>query len=88
MSEIEKIVEKYYSYRKEVNELEKKVQKYKEKLEGYMNGQEINNFDTDKYSVSRVNSSMTTVSKKDLPEDIWTRYCKRCKFYKYYIKEK
>ena len=85
---IEKTLEKWHKYKAELSELEKKVQRYKDKVEKHMNNEQTNNLSTNNFSVSRVNCSKTTVSKKEVPEEIWNKYCKRSKYRMYTLKQK
>lgn len=86
--EIERILEKWDKYKKELSEIEKKVQKYKEQVEAYMNVESTNSLDTKNYYLTRINCSKSTVSKKDVPEDIWNKYSKRSKYWMYTLKKK
>ena len=85
---IEKILEKWHKYKGELAELEKKVQRYKDKVEKYMNTEQTNNLTSTNFLVSRVSFSKTTVSKKDVPDEIWNKYCKRSKYWMYTLKQK
>jgi DNA-directed RNA polymerase subunit N (RpoN/RPB10) len=86
--DIDKIAEKWNKYKKEITELEKKVQKYRDQIEREMNEQHINLLETDNYTISRIGCSKTTVSKKDMPEDIWDKYCKKSRYFMYNVKLK
>jgi len=89
MSEdLDKILEKWDKYKKELSEIEKKVQKYKELVEKYMNEETVNSLETKNYTVSRINCSKSTVSKKDVPEEIWNKYERRSKYWMYTLKHK
>jgi hypothetical protein len=85
---IEKILEKWHKYKGELAELEKKVQRYKDKVEKYMNSEQTNNLSSTNFLVSRVSCSKTTVSKKDVPDEVWNKYCKRSKYWMYTLKQK
>ncbi len=85
---IEKTVEKWYKYKGELAELEKKVQRYKDKVEKYMNSDETNNLNLNNFIISRSSCIKTTVSKKEVPEEIWNKYCKKSKYWMYSVKTK
>lgn len=86
--DIDKLAEKWNRCKREIADLEKKMKRYRDKIEEEMNDQSVNHLDTNKYYISRISCSKTTMTKKDVPEDIWDKYCKRCKYYMYNIKEK
>ena len=54
----------------------------------YINHSENPNLDLNNFLISRVNCSKTTVSKKDVPDEIWNKYCKRSKYWMYSLKQK
>ena len=86
-TEIEKIAEKWFKYKQELSEIEKKVQKYKELLEGEMNNQGVNYLSTKKFEISRISCSKNTISKKDVPKEVWDSYSKKSKYFMYSLKE-
>jgi hypothetical protein len=85
--EIEKITEKWFRYKQELSEIEKKVQKYKELLEEEMNKQGVNYLTTKRFEISRISCSKNTISKKDVPKEVWDAYSKRSKYFMYSLKE-
>jgi hypothetical protein len=86
--DLDKIAEKYYKYKLELAEIEKKVQKYRGKIERILNDSGSDDIQTKIFSISRVGCSKRTVSQKDLPKEIWDKYSKSSKYYMYYVKEK
>ena len=53
-----------------------------------MNNNEQNNISSTDYVLKRSQITRSTVSKKDLPKDIWSKYSKESTFPIYYLKQK
>lgn len=60
----------------------------KEKIGSLMEKRQIKSLRCEEYTVGRVNRSRETVSKKDLPPDIWNKYCKRSEYSYLALKKK
>ena len=73
--DIENLLNKWYSAKQEISQLEKKIE----------NTDEIA---SDNYILKRKELNRTTIGKKDLPEDIWDRYSKELFYNAFYISKK
>lgn len=75
---------KFIETKNKLSELEKRHEKYRRLIEEYMNKNEISNIshniDDISYNIKKTLSSRQTLSKKDVPQDIWNRYCKTSSF--------
>jgi hypothetical protein len=88
MSDIEKDIEKYIHIKEELSLLEKKAEKYKERIDKYMNDNNILKIDNNKSFVSRRLTSRNTISKQNVPKDIFEKYSTKTSYYVYNFKKK
>jgi hypothetical protein len=86
--DINNLLDKWYEAKQEISSLEKKIEKYKLYVEDIMNKRNIDVLSSDKITVQRKEQNRTTISKKDLPSDIWDRYCKELFYNVFYISKK
>jgi hypothetical protein len=86
--DIDKDIEKYISIKKELSILEKRSEKYKEKIENYMNENNLLKIDNNKSFVSRTLASRNTISKQNVPKDIFDKYSTKTSYYVYNFKKK
>jgi len=86
--DINNLLDKWYEAKQEISSLEKKIEKYKMYIEDIMNKRNIDVLSSDKITVQRKEQNRTTISKKDLPSDIWDRYCKELFYNVFYISKK
>jgi hypothetical protein len=86
--DINSLLDKWYEAKQEISSLEKKIEKYKMYVEDIMNKRNIDILSSDKIIVQRKEQNRTTISKKDLPSDIWDRYCKELFYNVFYISKK
>ena len=86
--DIENLLNKWYSAKQELSQLEKKIEKYKVLAENLMNKENTDEISSDNYILKRKELNRTTIGKKDLPEDIWDRYSKELFYNAFYISKK
>jgi len=86
--DIENLLNKWYSAKQELSQLEKKIEKYKVLAENLMNKENTDEIASDNYILKRKELNRTTIGKKDLPEDIWDRYSKELFYNAFYISKK
>ena len=86
--DIENLLNKWYSAKQELSQLEKKIEKYKVLAENLMNKENTDEISSDNYILKRKELNRTTIGKKDLPEDIWERYSKELFYNAFYISKK
>ena len=84
-NDIEEILDNWYKAKQEISLLEKKCERYKKCSEKIMNNFDKNNLITTKYNLKKINISRSTISKNDLPIDIWNKYSKSSSFTSYYL---
>ena len=86
--DINEILETWYNTKEEISKLEKKCEKYKRYCEKVMNSEDKNTLSSDDYNLKRTLLTKTTISKKDLPKDIWNDYCTKTSYMAFYLKPK
>lgn len=86
-SDIERDIERYLSLKEELSSLEKKVDKYKQRVEEYMEKNKKDKLMYDKYIVTRNLTKRSTISKKNVPSDIFNRYSTETSYYVYNFKK-
>lgn len=79
---IEEIMTKFIETKIKIEELEKKYEKYRKSIEHHMMKEDLekiehyNPIDGKKYKLKKMIMSRETISKKELPKEIWDKYCK------------
>ena len=88
MERIDDLLRLWQTNKAQIQELEKKNDLYRSYAEKLMNKNGTDDIEGSTYRVTRSNVVRESVNKKDLPSDVWNRYCKKSSFFSYYIKEK
>lgn len=83
--ELEKILEKWYECKEKMKLLEERIGKYKGLIEAEMSEGKTSTITGARYRVSKRVLSRDTLSKKDVPEEVWRRYAKRSSFPAFYL---
>lgn len=86
--DIETLLEKWFETKQKISELEEKCEKYKRCTERIMNNKDINEISTSFHKVKRREITRTSLSKKDVPKDIWNKFSKENTYSVYYLTEK
>jgi hypothetical protein len=80
MSDFRDFLSKYIETKNKLKELEKKNEKYNKIIQEYMTKESLNSlvheYDNQKYKFKKSIISRDTISKKDLPIDVWDKYSK------------
>lgn len=77
---IEDILEKWDKTRKQIEELEEKLQGFKNQVTNEMNRREVDKIIAGDYKVTRRRNTRTYITKENVPEDIWKKYSSRCSY--------
>ena len=85
---VNELLDNWWKYRKMKLEAEKKVNKYKKKIEKIMERENSNKIQNKKYVVSKRKTHTTRLSKQHVPENIWERYSTTTEYNIFTIKEK
>jgi len=87
-TDIYTLLQKWSEAKNEITNLEKKIEKYKRIATSIMDQQGNNTVSSDEYTLRRKEMSRTTISKKNVPQDVWNKYSKLSKYKAYYLSEK
>ena len=86
--DIDNLIEKWAKCKREMVDLQKKLDKYKNTLEKVMNYYDTNKLSSGSYDVNRRVLSRTTITKRDVPEDVWKEFSKTIRYSAFYLKTK
>lgn len=86
-SDIKKLLEHWFEAKNEIIKLEKKIEKYKCVANRVMNQQNTNILTDNNIKLKRKEISRTTISKQDVPKDMWNKYARSCSYKAYYLSE-
>ena len=84
---VNELLENWWKYREIKLEAEKKLNKYKKKIQKLMEKDCINKINSSKYIVSRKKIQSTRLSKQNVPTEIWDRYSTITEYNTFNIKE-
>tara|TARA_B100002052_G_C15742003_1_gene533680 strand:- start:161 stop:436 length:276 start_codon:yes stop_codon:yes gene_type:complete len=84
---VNELLENWWKYREIKLEAEKKLEKYKKKIEKIMERENSNKIQSGKYVVSKRKTHTTRLSKQNVPKDIWERYSTTTAYNTFTIKE-
>ena len=83
--DIDELFENWFEIKQQITLLEKKCDKYKKYSEKLLNKLDKNSISSSDYNLKRVNMTRKTLSKKDVPLDIWNKYSKETHVTSYYL---
>jgi hypothetical protein len=83
--EIKDILQKWADAKTEIAELEKNIEKYKRVVNRIMDQKGNNTITSSKFTLRRKEMSRSTMSKKNVPTEIWNKYSRPCTYKAYYI---
>ena len=86
--DIENLLSKWHEAKQEISILEKKIEKSKSIATNLMDKENIDTITSNNFVLNRREQNRMTIGKKDLPEDIWNRYCKELFYNVFYISKK
>jgi hypothetical protein len=86
--DISLLLEQWYETKESISELEVKMEKYKKLAGRIMCKKDTNTISSDRYVLKKRDLSRETISKKDLPLDIWKNYCNKIDYSAFYISKK
>jgi hypothetical protein len=86
--ELKNNITEWNKYKNLINEYDKKMEKYKNKVISYMKENELETLITEDFIVKSSKCSRESISKQDLPKDIWNQYCKSSSYHTYKLTEK
>lgn len=85
--DIDELLEIWNETKTKIADLEKKCDKYKQYCERLMKKMNVDILSGSRYYVSRSQVTRSTMSKKDVPDDVWNKYASKCTYPSYYVKK-
>jgi hypothetical protein len=85
---IKQVIQNWYTYKKQSDELEKKIEKCREIVKEYMEDNDINIIVSDNHIVKRSKHTREVLNRKDIPEDILKKYQKQNEYWLFKVTEK
>ena len=86
--DIETLLEKWYDMKQEISELETKCDKYKRCMERIMDNKGVDIISSSNHKLKRKQITRATLSKKNVPKDLWDKYSRESTYPVYYLTEK
>jgi len=86
--DVDTLLEKWHDTKEQISILEKRLEKYKKYAERIMDNEDKDEINNSNYSLTRRNMSRTTLSKDDLPKDIWNKYARNINYPMYILRKK
>lgn len=83
--DISDLLEHWFSTKTEINELEKKILKYKKVANRIMENKGINQLTSNNFILNKTDITRNTISKQDIPESIWNKYSHPCSYSSYIL---
>lgn len=85
---VSEVLARWYKAKQEITKLEKDCSKYKEFIGKVMDKRDTNVLSRGGYITNRRHDSRQTLSKSNVPSDIWDKYSTTVYYDSYYVKEK
>lgn len=87
-TDINNLLEKWFNTKQEISTLETKCEKYKHYAEQILNSKNSDTLSSSYYKLKRQKINRNTISRKDVPKEIWNTYSKKSSYSAYYLNEK
>jgi predicted translin family RNA/ssDNA-binding protein len=90
MEEIDRLVLKYEEVRQEIKNLEKKMDKYRNKINDELKRHGLDKYSNHEFQIQKYVTETNRILKKHVPEDIWKQYATphTCEYLRITRKEK
>lgn len=82
---IDNLLQNWYEAKQQISSLEAKLDSFKKIAENIMDHKNCDSLNNEKYVLQRKDINRTSISKKDLPLEIWNKYCKENFYSSFYI---
>lgn len=87
-NDISNLLQKWNDTKKEIASLEKKCEKYKKYVDAILENNDSDSLSSNNFILKKKIITKNTLSKNDVPKDIWNKYSKSCSYPAYYLTEK
>lgn len=86
--DITTLLDKWYTSKHSLQELEKRIEKYKKLAEKAMDQRGTTVLSSNTYMLQRRDLTRKTMSKCDVPDSVWDKYAKTVNYPAYYLTQK
>ena len=83
---LDDLMREWTKVKRNISELEDREKSIKALVTDIMKDEKVDSLYTDNYKVVRKTQKRSTVSQKDLPEELWRKYSKTSEFPVFYLK--
>lgn len=80
-------LEKWYEAKTKISLLEAKIEKYKRLIEAEMKANNTNKISKGKFNVTKRSMTRTTLSKDNVPVEIWNKYSTKSHYDTFFLKK-
>lgn len=87
-NDISTLLEKWAHDKEKITKLEARIEKYKKIASKLMDKREDDTLTGREYLLTRRNQSRTTISKADVPSDVWIEYSRKISFQVFHLVKK
>jgi hypothetical protein len=85
VQDLKETIEDWYQLKRRLNDLEKRIDQNRDKIIKYMDENNVDTVLTEDLIVKRIDTERESISKKDIPADLWSKYSKKTKSHMYRI---
>lgn len=85
---IDNLLEKWASDKEKLAKLEKRIEKYKKIASELMDEEDTDILSGSDYFLKKRKQTRSTITKNDVPSEIWNQYSRKFSFYAYYLSER
>jgi hypothetical protein len=78
--DIDSVLEKWSEAKEKIDILEAKIKKYKSVVNNEMQRKGVDKISAGRYTVTRRRHTRTSISKENMPEQIWSQYATRSSY--------
>jgi hypothetical protein len=84
-TDIQQTIQLWYEAKTTANDLDKKINKYRNYIEKYMDTNGLDKINLDNIALKRTLQTRENMAREHIPTDVWQKYKKETIFYTYYI---
>jgi len=84
-NDIENLLVQWARAKEEIAKQEKRIEKFKKLANRILDGQDEKSIRGDEYTLTRRDMSRTTITKHDVPDQIWEKYARPCTYQAYFL---
>lgn len=85
-TDLDTLFEDWNTAKKKIRKLENNIEKYKRSIDKVLRENKTNKLTTTNYTLEKRKNTKTTLSRANVPSEIWERYSTRCTYDSYHLK--